>query len=268
MDEKTADKRGNRVSISLEAFQLNGRRALVTGSSRGIGASIAVALARAGADVAVHYTSNIDAASAVADQICQFGGQSVVVQADLGEDDSAKKIVNEVSSALGDIDILVANVSVQIPESWNKVSRKHFDRQVTVNWRSSFELIQLVAPYMLESGWGRILTIGSVQERCPHPDMVIYSSLKAAQTLMVKNFAKQFASRGVTVNNLAPGVIGTDRSKERLVDEDYREKVIANIPAGRIGEPEDCVGAALLLCSEAGRYITGQNLFVEGGMSI
>jgi NAD(P)-dependent dehydrogenase (short-subunit alcohol dehydrogenase family) len=98
--------------------------------------------------------------------------------------------------------------------------------------------------------------------------LILPSALKAAQTLMVQNLAKQFAPHGVTVNNLAPGVINTDRSRARLTDPAYVNKVLSWIPAGHIGEPEDCAGAALLLCSEGGRYITGQNLFVDGGMGL
>ncbi len=145
-----------------------------------------------------------------------------------------------------------------------RISRK----QVRTNWQSGFELIQKAAPGMLERDWGRILTIGSVQEVNPHPDMVVYSALKAAQTLMVRNLAKQFAASRVTVNNLAPGVIDTDRNQRRLADGIYKAEVLSLIPAGHTGDPLDCVGAALLLCSEAGRYITGQSLLVDGGMSL
>jgi glucose 1-dehydrogenase len=243
-------------------FNLAGRRALVTGSSRGIGAAIAIGLAEAGADVIVHFAGNRQAAAVTADKIQAFGRPARLIQADLGTDTAPADIMQQA----GAIDILVANASVQIPEPWREVSREHFDRQVAVNWRSAFELIQLATPTMLENGWGRILTVGSVQESKPHPDMVVYASLKAAQTLMVKNLASQFAAHGVTINNLAPGVILTDRNTGRLADADYARRVKESIPAGVFGEPEDCVGAALLLCSDAGRYITGQNLYVDGGM--
>ncbi len=249
-------------------FSLTGRRALVTGSSRGIGAAIALALAEAGADVMVHYSGNRESARTVSEQIKMLGRRSEIVEAKLGESDSPSRLIDTTLSALGGLDILVSNVAVQHPEPWSQVSRSHFEEQVNVNWRSAFELIQLAAPAMINRKWGRILTIGSVQEAVPHPDMVIYSALKAAQTLMVQNLAKQFAPHGVTVNNLAPGVIGTDRSLARLTDPAYAEKVLGKIPAGFIGESADCAGAALLLCSDAGRYITGQNLFVDGGMSL
>ena len=129
-------------------------------------------------------------------------------------------------------------------------------------------MIQVLAPPMQERGWGRILSIGSVQEVTPHPNMVVYAASKAAQTSMMLNLARQLASDGITLNNLAPGVIRTDRNVEALADGTYAEKVRASIPAGIFGQPSDCAGAALLLCSEAGRYITGQNLFVDGGMSL
>lgn len=250
------------------AFSLAGRRALVTGSSRGIGAAIAVGLAEAGADVMVHCMGDLSAARDVAARIGALGRRSGMVQADLADGTSPRTVFEATLAALGGLDILVSNVAIQVAEPWRDVTREHFDTQLAVNWRSAFELIQLAAPPMLEHGWGRILTIGSVQEAKPHPEMIVYSALKAAQTLMVKNLAKQFAPRGVTVNNLAPGVINTDRSRARLTTPEYTQKVLSWIPAGHLGEPADCVGAALLLCSDAGRYITGQNLFVDGGMSL
>ena len=249
---------------SANPFDLTGRRALVTGSSRGIGAEIALALAEAGADVVVHYAGNREAAESVAGQIRALGQQASLAQADLTGGDGAAQLMRQA----GSIDILVANASVQIPEPWHDVSREHFDQQVAANLRATFELIQLAAPAMLERGWGRILTVGSVQEAKPHPDMVVYAATKCAQTSMVHNFAKQFAAHGVTVNNLAPGVILTDRNTGRLADEAYAEKVRNAIPAGSFGDARDCAGVALLLCSDAGRYITGQSLPVDGGMSL
>src|SRR5690606_8212256 len=116
--------------------------------------------------------------------------------------------------------------------------------------------------------WGRVLTIGSVQEFTPHPQMLVYAATKCAQTSMAVNLAKQVAPFGVTVHALAPGVIETHRNKGRLADDAYRKTVLGWIPLGFIAEPEDCVGPALLLCSDAGRYITGANYVVDGGMSL
>ncbi len=250
------------------SFSLAGRRALVTGSSRGIGAAIALGLAEAGADVMVHYTGNAAAAREISARIAALGRKTAIVDADFAEDTAPRVTFDATVAAVGGLDILVSNVSTQFAEPWNEITRTHFDTQVVVNWRSALELIQLAAPAMLARGWGRIVTIGSVQEQTPHPEMVVYSALKAAQTHMVKNLAAQFAPRGVTVNNLAPGVILTDRNTGRLSDAAYAEKMRTGIPAGYFGEPSDCAGAALLLCSDAGRYITGQNLYVDGGMSL
>ncbi len=254
--------------MNTPSFRLDGRIALVTGSSRGIGAALARGLAASGADVAIHCAGRREDAEQVAASIKRMGRKAVVIQADLSDGAAPRQLYDGVREALGQLDILVLNASVQLPEPWNNVSRDNIERQVTVNWRSSFELIQCAAPPMLERGWGRILTLGSVQEIHPHPDMVVYAATKCAQTSMVRNLARQFAARGVTVNNLAPGVIPTERSAQRLADPAYADRVRAAIPAARFGEPEDCVGAALLLCSDAGGYITGQSLLVDGGMSL
>jgi NAD(P)-dependent dehydrogenase (short-subunit alcohol dehydrogenase family) len=249
-------------------FDLRGRTALVTGSSRGIGRAIALAFAQAGADVAIHATASCDKAREVADAATALGVKSTVVLADLSEDGAPARIYEEVTSALGKLDILVCNASVQIPKPWLETSLDDFHQQVNVNLRSTFELMQLAAPSMQERGWGRILTVGSVQESKPHPDMLVYAATKCAQTSMTRSLARQLAPHGITVNNLAPGVIGTDRNVGRLADEAYKQIVLSKIPAARIGEPEDCAGTALLLCSEAGRYLTGQNIYVDGGMSL
>lgn len=251
-----------------ETFSLKNRRALVTGSSRGIGAAIVTALAEAGADVAVHCSSRHDDAAGTAHRCAAFGVRTAIIEGDLAADGAAEKIFAATVTALGAPDILVLNASVQIAKEWLTITREDLERQVAVNFRSSLELLQLAAPGMIERHWGRILTIGSVQEARPHPHMLVYSSLKTAQTAMALSLAKQLAVHGVTVNNLAPGVIDTERNRARLADEAYRQRVLGWIPAGCIGTPADCAGAALLLCSDAGRYITGQNLFIDGGMSL
>ena len=141
-------------------------------------------------------------------------------------------------------------------------------QQLNCNFASSLVLIQMLAPAMQEKKWGRIITIGSVQERKPHPNMLIYSASKAAQTNMVQSLSLQLAQDGITVNNIAPGVIYTDRNVEALSDAEYAKKVTATIPVGFYGEPEDCAGMVSLLCSEAGRYITGQSIYIDGGKGV
>ena len=253
---------------TLDTFNLTGRCALVTGGSRGIGRSIALALAEAGADVAVACESNAALAEEVAAAVGALGRRSAAIRATLATDEGVAQTADAALAALGRVDILVLNASLQLPTPWREVTGEQFDAQVAVNLRASLWLAQRLTPAMAERGWGRVLAVGSVQERAPVADMLVYAATKSAQESMVRNLAKQLAPRGVTVNNLAPGVIDTDRNRDRLVDPARRAKVVGHIPLGRLGTPDDCAAAALLLCSDAGRYITGQTLFVDGGYTL
>lgn len=246
-------------------FDLTGKKALVTGSSRGIGKAIALALASQGADVGIHYVGNAGQARETAAEVERLGRRSFCVQGDLGAADCAEVIWRAVAHEFTAVDILVLNASIQYRKPWREITAADFNEQMNVNMRSSLLLIQKAVPAMEQKGWGRIVTIGSTQEIKPHPDMLVYSCSKAAQTLMARSLAMQLARNGITVNNLAPGAIRTDRNVEALSDEAYCRKVVDSIPVGYIGETEDCVGAAILLCSDAGRYITGENLIVDGG---
>jgi NAD(P)-dependent dehydrogenase (short-subunit alcohol dehydrogenase family) len=251
-----------------DSLSLRGKRAVVTGSSQGIGRAIALGLAEFGADVLVHCASQAEKAEAVRLEIEQFGVRSGVVVADLAEAEAAGKIASAAEKAFGGVDILVLNASIQFRKPWHEILMEDYRRQVDVNFGSCLWLLQALLPPMGERGWGRVLTVGSVQQLRPHPEMLVYSATKAALSNMVRSLAPQWAGRGVTINNLAPGAIATARNIPALSDETYRRKVVSNIPAGFIGEPVDCAGMALLLCSDAGRYITGQDLFVDGGLGL
>jgi len=250
-------------------FSLIGRKALVTGARREIGRAIALGLAAQGATLAIHHIGNEeetrDAASVVA-EIAAFGGQARAFGADFAADDAGSRLAAEVTAALGGIDILVLNASIELPEDFLTINRERFDRQIAVNLRTTMELLQALVPPMAERGWGRVVTIGSVQQIWPHPAMFVYAGTKMAQYNWAMSLARMYGPRGVTVNNLAPGAILTARNREQMVTEG--EAITQRIPVGRLGRPDDLVGAALLLCSDAGRYITGQNLFVDGGRSI
>lgn len=240
------------------------KRALVTGASRGIGRAIAIALAEDGYEVILHCVNGIQQAQEVKTTIENAGGKANILTADLCDPAQAKAMAQQ----MGDVDVLVLNVSIQIRKPWQEITLEEANAQINCNFLSSLTLIQEAVPYMETQKWGRIITIGSVQEAKPHPDMLIYSSIKAAQTAMVKSLSLQLAKDGITVNNVAPGVIYTDRNREALADPDYAKKVSDSIPAGFYGEPEDCAGIVSLLCSEKGRYITGQSIFVDGGKSV
>lgn len=245
-------------------MSLEGKKALVTGSSRGIGSAIAAALAKEGAEVIIHCAGRVDKAREVAAQIAGEGGKCRIVQADLANPEGAKALFSQT----GSLDILVLNASMQFRKKWEEITQEEFYTQVNCNFLSSLLLMQQAVPAMRENHWGRIITIGSVQEEKPHPDMLVYSATKAAQTMMAKSLALQLAKDGITVNNVAPGVIYTDRNKEALSDPEYSRRMTAGIPLGYYGDKKDCAGIVKLLCSEEGRYITGQSIFVDGGMSL
>ncbi len=240
------------------------KTALVTGSSRGIGRAIALRLAKDGYRVIIHGAGRIDKANELKEIIINNGGQAEVIMADLTNTEKTAELCQKI----GNIDVLILNASLQYRTPWQEISLKECTEQLNCNFVSSMMLIQAVVPYMKEKKCGRIITIGSVQEAKPHPDMLVYSASKAAQTNMVQSLSLQLAKEGITVNNVAPGVIYTDRNVEALSDPDYAKKVTDSIPVGFYGEPDDCAGIVSLLCSEEGRYITGQSIYVDGGKSI
>lgn len=240
------------------------KKAIVTGSSRGIGRAIARRLAKDGYFTVIHCAGNAAKAEETKAMIEKEGGKADVHFADLCDIEKTKEFAN----VCADADVLVLNASLQYRTPWQEIDTRACYEQLNCNFVSSLLLIQAAAPHMKEKGWGRIVTIGSVQEAKPHPDMLIYSSSKAAQTLMARSLSLQLAPFGITVNNVAPGVINTDRNADALSDPAYAEKVRALIPAGFYGMPEDCAGIVSLLCSDEGRYITGQNIFIDGGKSV
>ncbi len=254
---------------SLKAmFDLTGRKALVTGSSRGIGRAIALGLAEYGADVAIHYVGARDKAESAASECQTFSVKAPIVQGDLGEPDAPDRVFREAVGALGRIDILVHNVSIQIQRDWHEIPPAEFDHQIATNLRSGFRLMQLAGPPMAERGWGRIVSIGSVQQVRPHSRMAVYAAGKCGMASIVRNLAKQLGPSGVTVNNVAPGVIQTDRNAEAAARQAYRKGVNKKIPLGRWGRPIECAPMVVLLCAEAGSYITGADIYVDGGMSL
>ena len=253
------------MSDPFAAFRLNGRTALVTGARREIGRAIALALAGAGARLAIHHAGTPKEArdaAAVVSEIQGMDREAAAFGQDFARDDAGRALA-AVVTAWAPVDILVLNASIELPEDFAAVTREHFDRQIAVNLRSTMELLQALVPAMAERRWGRVVTIGSVQQERPHPAMFVYAGTKAAQLNWALSLARQFGGSGVTVNNLAPGAILTARNRAQMAVE--AEALVQRIPAGRLGRPDDLVGAALLLCSDAGSYINGANVFVDGG---
>lgn len=251
-----------------EMFSLAGRRALVTGSARGIGRAIARALAECGATVAVHGVKASDALDSSLADVRAFSPASAAVTGDLGEPGIAPKLIAAATAAIGAPDIVIANASVQFRRPWLDIPAEEALLQMQVNFHATFQLFQSAYPAMRAQRWGRLISVGSVQELRPHTEMPIYAASKAALENLVRNLAKQCGADNVTVNNLCPGVFATDRNAEALGNPVYAEKVLNGIPLHDYALPEDAAGAAVLLCSTAGRYITGTTLRVDGGMAV
>lgn len=235
-------------------------KVFITGSTQGIGLAVARAFVRDGHEVTVHCSRDLEKAERIRDEI----GAAHAVVADLSNMAETESLYDQT----GAVDVLILNASVQFRTHWYEIGDDEFDRQINVNLKSTLKLMQAYYPAMKEKGYGRIITVGSVQQSRPHPDMAIYAATKCAVMSLVHNVAKQVAPFGVTVNNLSPGVIDTPRNAAALADAEYSKKVLAGIPAGRAGEASECAGAALLLASPAASYITGVDLAVDGGMSL
>jgi NAD(P)-dependent dehydrogenase (short-subunit alcohol dehydrogenase family) len=254
-------------------FSLIGRSALVTGGAMSMGGAIALGLAEAGADVAVQTAPAVDAELGLADAgdkikaaIAALGRRSTLIQADFAEPGAARHTVAEAEASLGRVDVLVIAASVQTRQPFAAVAANDFDRQITINLASTVELLQAALPGMAARGWGRVLSIGSVNETRPEAELAVYAALKAAQHNLIMNLARQYADKGVLLNTIAPGLIATERNRWRRQDAADWARIQHRInPMHRAGEPDEVVGAALLLCSDAASFITGANLEITGG---
>jgi len=248
-------------------FQIDGRRALVTGASRGIGRAIAIGLGQMGAEVLVHYHRDRIAADEVVRIIREDGGTANLLQQNLEEPHSGQAL-GLAALANGSVDVVVLNAAIQERRVLADVDYDLFLRHAHANFWSGLQLIQAIVPGMQQKGWGRIVAIGSVQQIRPNPNLLIYAGLKSALSNVMRGLSKAYAGSGITANCLAPGLIETDRVEDIKADPALYQSILDRIPAGYAGIPNDCVGAALLLCSDAGRYITGIDLLVDGGMHI
>ncbi len=235
-------------------------KVLVTGSTQGIGYALAEAFARRGDDVTVHCSADIKKAEAVRERI---GAASAVVcdLSDAGQ-------VESLFSKTGPVDCLILNASVQYKNDWLSVSDSELRKQLEVNFVSTYRLIGEYYPSMKEKGFGRIVAIGSVNVYRNHPELTVYSATKCAVESLIRNIAKQAAPFGVTLNSVSPGAVATPRNRAIYDDPEKRRAVEKNIPVGRFGLPGDIVGAVMMLCSDAGAYITGTDIVIDGGMRL
>lgn len=249
-------------------FNLNGKVALITGSGRGIGLGMAQALAAHGCAIALQDIDQ-DLAEAEAQKLRGAGGQAIALGGDMCDLTLPPKLVEQTRGQLGGIHILINNAAIQSEQNWLEVRPEQAQREWAANLLAPIGLCQQVAPIFRKQRWGRIVNIGSIQQKLGNPGMLTYAMSKAALENMTKALAQDLAKDGVTVNLIAPGYFNTWRNREHLrTPEDRAREAARWVPMGRIGEPEEVAGTALLLCSEAGGYITGQSIYVDGGMGL
>lgn len=246
-------------------FGLTGRTALVTGSSRGIGAAIAEGLAGAGAHVILHGTKP-GGSEAVRKRIETAGGTARELAVDLSGAGAGRDLI-ERAETVAPVDILVINASAQINASLENLSPGDLAFQLAVNLGSSVDMLQTVLPLMASRNWGRVVSIGSINQLRPKGIVTAYAATKAAQHNLIQSQARDYAQRNVLLNTLAPGLIDTDRNAHRR-DQDpegWAEYARTLNWMGRAGRPEEMVGAAIFLSSQACSFMTGESIFLTGG---
>jgi NAD(P)-dependent dehydrogenase (short-subunit alcohol dehydrogenase family) len=246
-------------------FNLSGRVALITGGGRGIGLGIAQALASAGCAVAVQ---DLDEAVArrEAGEIEKSGGRAIALGGDITDVALPERLVRDTVDQLAGLHILINNASIQSHQHWTQLDLGEFDRTIHANLFTPIRLCQAADAILRAQRWGRIVNVGSIQQMTGNETMLAYAMSKAALANMTLALARDYAGHGVTVNNLAPGYFHTLRNPQ-LDSSQERLKAGARIPLGRVGQPQDVGGIALVLCSDAGQYITGQTIYVDGGIS-
>jgi NAD(P)-dependent dehydrogenase (short-subunit alcohol dehydrogenase family) len=250
----------------LDAFRLDGRRALVTGGAKGLGRVIAGALAEAGADVAVNSrtaTQCREAADAIASET---GRRTAAVAADVTQAEAIAPMVRDAEEALGGpIDILVNNAGVNVRGAAHELAEADWDAVIAVNLKAPFLCARHLGPQMCARGWGRVLNLGSILSVIALPGRAPYASAKAGLLNLTRVLALEWATEGVTVNALCPGPFATDMNKQLLDDPEKYRAFVSKIPMGRWGELHEVAGAAVFLCSDAASFVTGSALFLDGG---
>jgi acetoacetyl-CoA reductase len=242
---------------------LDGKSGLVTGGGRGIGRAIALELGRRGANVAVGYSGNTEAAESVVAELQGMGVEALSVKGNVAVPDQVKPAIAAVAERFGKIDFLVNNAGITRDRSLSKMQHEDWNAVIDVNLHSIFNVTYEVLPYMLEKGFGRIVNISSVIGQMGNYGQANYSTAKAGMIGFTKSAALEFARKGITVNCVAPGYTETDMVA--AVPAEVLDKVVSRIPMGRLGTPEEMAQAVFFLIAY-GDYITGQVIGVNGGM--
>jgi len=251
-------------------MRLEGQRVLVTGGSRSIGRSIALGVAREGADVAVNFKSSPEGAESAVREIEEMGHRAVAVQGSTDSSSDIERFVGKAHDFLGGIDILVNNAGILKRTPLLEISEEEWDAILDVNLKGYFLVGQAVARCMVEDGTrGAIVNVSSAGQAVAAPNLTHYCVAKAGVDMLTKQMALELAPHKIRVNSIAPGLIETDLNRADLARDDFRERRLARIPLGEIGVPEDLVGAVVFLASnKESRLVTGASVFIDAGQTI
>jgi NAD(P)-dependent dehydrogenase (short-subunit alcohol dehydrogenase family) len=252
----------------LEMFRLDGRIALVTGGARGLGLTMAKALAEAGAEVALAGRSR-ETCQTAADDIGAATGRRVrAFGADVTKLDDVQRLAADVEAALGPVDILVNNAGINIRGVVQDLTEADWDAVIDTNLKGPFLCSREFGPRMVGRGWGRVINLGSILSVVALPGRTPYAASKAGVLNLTRVLALEWAGTGVTANAICPGPFGTEMNRSLLDDPVKYQAFVAQIPMGRWGEVEELTGAAVFLASDASSYVTGSALFVDGGWTV
>jgi len=245
-------------------MSLAGKVAVVTGGSRGIGRAICLHFAQMGAKVVINYVSRSEAAEETKSQIEAIGGECLPIKFDVSNTSEVQEAFKQITSECGRIDILVCNAGITRDGLLATMKEEAWDQVMDVNLKGAFNCIKAGCRPMMKQRWGRIIVITSVVGFAGNAGQANYSAAKAGLVGLTRSSARELASRGITVNCVAPGYIDTDMTSE--LPEAVKEKILSEIPLGILGEAGDIAGAVAYLASEDARYVTGQTIHVNGGM--
>jgi gluconate 5-dehydrogenase len=252
--------------IKRSPFDLAGQRALVTGSSRGLGFGMATALAEAGASIILNARDTV-ALGAAAARMAEAGHAVSAVAFDVTGRDSVDEAISHIEGEIGPIDILVNNAGMQFRSALEAFPPEKFDQVITTNVTSVFNVSQPVARHMISRGRGKIINICSLLAQLSRPSIAPYSASKAAVANLTRGMAVDWAPHGLNVNGIAPGYFATEMNEALLKDEKFNSWIEGRTPMGRWGQPEELGGAAVFLASDASRFVNGHILYVDGAFT-